>query len=278
MYEDKFLLAEHLTNTSVAAALNCLEALELSELGLSELQAWVGAGSAVSLRFESSQSSSLVTKITRDAKGPTTVTTTTTSQPAGMMERVRRKSVEMMHSIGVDTAPDTVRTATVTKLTEYVHRVTIDWRIIAFYGSDSSAAGNRIVLQERTGTYTIVTSTEVAPATWRPTGAEEVNITWMLQQLDATQQLQFAIDRSAKECRTPRRNPQILTAVNVLSQLQAWASAVVCVLRNLSCDERMVAQPKVRPCLVTGYIYMAGTRVMPAILGWGEEGLTRRAE
>lgn len=48
-YEDKFLLAEYLTNTALLAQLNCLEMLGIQDYA--PLKCWVQQGSCVTLAF-----------------------------------------------------------------------------------------------------------------------------------------------------------------------------------------------------------------------------------
>ena len=52
----------------------------------------------------------------------------------------------------------------------------------------------------------------------------DVNITWLLKHLDKEKFfLSFIIDRSHKKCHTPRRNPEVDSALAQFSALGDWA-------------------------------------------------------
>jgi len=56
--------------------------------------------------------------------------------------------------------------------------------------------------------------------------SEDLDLTWLLQQLNASQQPSFAIDRTTEACRTPRRNPQTYAALQFFAALSRFCSGV----------------------------------------------------
>ena len=72
LYEDKYLLANHLTNTSIACVLNGLELMGVSHSELGSLKAW-NAHRAVLLKFERRQKCQFVKEIERDVEDPSRV-------------------------------------------------------------------------------------------------------------------------------------------------------------------------------------------------------------
>ena len=145
------------------------------------------------------------------------------------------------------------QTRAVTTVTEQVHRITVVYRVSAFRGSDEAAAAACIVLQERTASYTMLTASHRPPA-GRSNDGQDVNITWMLQQLSASRQLQFGVDRSGAACKTPRRNPEIAAAVGALSQLERWAEAVSAAVQRVCVAMVGRQQPPPKLCGTGGHL------------------------
>jgi len=71
-YEDKYLLANHLTNVGIVSVLNGLELLGISRAALGFLKHW-SAHRAVSLKFERKQQCSFVKEIEHDEEDPSRV-------------------------------------------------------------------------------------------------------------------------------------------------------------------------------------------------------------
>jgi hypothetical protein len=152
-----------------------------------------------------------------------------------------------------------VTQTTITTVTEHVHRVTASYRVSAFRGSDESAAGACVVLQERAASYTVLTASDQPPVPDRFSPQErgatshDVQVTWILQQLSASRQLQFAVDRGGPGCRTPRRNPEIAAAVHTLSRLERWAQIVAASMRRLLGAKAGRCRPPPKTCGTGGH-------------------------
>ena len=72
-----------------------------------------------------------------------------------------------------------------------------------------------------------MTSSKVSPRKEvRILDAIDINLTWLLQQVDSDQRLRFAIDRNKESCRTPRRNEEIEGALNYFERFERWCEKV----------------------------------------------------
>jgi hypothetical protein len=108
---------------------------------------------------------------------------------------------------------------TVTTIEEWIWKFDVEYKLIGFCGADPD---KRVVLQGRTGTVEIITTTDKSPRPeTRVVDPIEVNITWLLRDAAA-----FKIDRSAKSCRTPRRNDEVESALNAFEALHSWCARV----------------------------------------------------
>jgi hypothetical protein len=97
--------------------------------------------------------------------------------------------------------------------------------LVVFAGTDVDKG---VVLQTRRATAEIKTSVNTSPqpaSKIRPN--LDVNITWLLQQLaDGGIRPIFAINRTSKDCATPRRNPQVEAALTFMKSLHSWSANV----------------------------------------------------
>jgi hypothetical protein len=113
---------------------------------------------------------------------------------------------------------DTRTDKTVTTIEEWIWTFTVEYKLIGFCGADPD---KRVVLQGRTGTVEIMTTSDKSPRPeTRVVDPIEVNVTWLLRDAAA-----FKIDRSAKSCRTPRRNADVEAALRAFEALHAGARA-----------------------------------------------------
>src|SRR5689334_7750145 len=71
-YDDKYVLANHLTNTALVCYVNCLEVLGLDRSRIQTLKGWASRR-AVSLAFEKSHRCKFVKEIERDVEDPSRV-------------------------------------------------------------------------------------------------------------------------------------------------------------------------------------------------------------
>jgi hypothetical protein len=108
---------------------------------------------------------------------------------------------------------------TVTTIEEWIWTFTVEYKLVGFCGADPD---KRVVLQGRTGAVEIVTTSDKSPRPeTRVVDPIEVNVTWLLRDAAA-----FKIDRSAKSCRTPRRNADVEAALRAFEALHAWCARV----------------------------------------------------
>merc|ERR1719201_2581360 len=99
-YEDKYVLADSMTNAAVASQLNALQALGVSREQLLQMQSWARSD-AISLRFRSEERCSFVREENKEVESPA--------------RRISEASV----TGAVQAAVSAVRRS-VTKVTEYV--------------------------------------------------------------------------------------------------------------------------------------------------------------
>jgi len=216
-YEDKYLLAESLTTAAVASELNNLALIGLTHDSVTKLCEWSQTQGIV-LRFRSEERCSFLRKETREVENPT-------------------KHVSELSVGGVARSAWTSKT--VTTVEEFYWKFEAKHEVIAMRGVGAEAA-DRMTLASRTGSTELVTASDKHP---RPEASVpacqcDVNITWLLRQVDAESTTpKFKIDRQCSECRTPRRNPDIHAAQTFLEKFESWTSEVASELRKLMAIE-----------------------------------------
>lgn len=200
-YVDKYLLAEYLTNTSLASILNCLEAMGLSEKKLLVLVKWAKTRS-VSIRLKAEERCSYDREETKKVTSP--------------VEHVR----EVSTVFGKTTITDKV----VTNVTEYFWKYQLEYELLAFQGNNIE---EKIVLQGRIGNYEIVTNSKTPPKPqFSVQPSIDLNISWLLSTVNENLTLNFSINRSDSQCRTPRRNPEIQSALNFYNSFFVWCGKI----------------------------------------------------
>jgi hypothetical protein len=111
-YDDKYGLAEFLTNTAIAAQLNCLDALGVNEKHLKQMKEW-SQNLSVTLRLKSEEKCSFVKEATRKVDSKTQFVT------------------EYKSSSG---ATSSVTDKVVTVITEYFWNFEVEYELFAFQG------------------------------------------------------------------------------------------------------------------------------------------------
>lgn len=201
-YDDKYLLAEFLTRVAVAAALQSLEGVGLSAQKLAQLREWARTRS-VTLRLAAQEDCRFLREETRKVESATEIVTET----KGFLGGTKTKTEKL-----------------VTTVTEYFWRFDFYYVLTAYPGN---APDHGVVVLARKGSIEIKTAARTTP---RPATVVrdllDVNITWLLQQVDGDARVAFAIDRTARACHTPRRNPQVDDALRALDELHAWCHRV----------------------------------------------------
>jgi len=197
-YDDKYILAEFMTTTAVAATLNVLSNLGCSTKTLDKLREWNKTRS-VTLRLKAEEKCKFLRKVEREVESDTKHVSTST---------VFGKSTSY----------------TVTKVTEYFWQFDMTYALVAYQGTDSDHGE---VLQTRSGSVELKTSSDSTPkpvSVVRPN--IDINISWFLNHLDEKGNAKFNIDRTAAKCRTPRRNPDVDGVFTFFHSFHNWNANV----------------------------------------------------
>lgn len=202
-YNDKYEMAVMLTNTSVAALVNVMERMGMDSHHLTEMMELVHQQKkTLTLRFQS------------------TCTCTFLHEKV-----VEVHADEQVTEVGYQARKSVFSQKVVKKVPEYHWQVGFTYKLIVYAGAEPDDAP--ICLQTRTTSTTIVTRARTSPIqanVIRP--PRDVNITWWMQQV-RDGECCFAIDRSAKTCKTPRRNEDIEAATTFWDALAGWSSGSI---------------------------------------------------
>ncbi len=190
-----------------------LELLGLNIKGLKVIRGWAEKNRSVTLRFRAEERCDFDREVTREEEDPT--------------KYVR----EYTGVFGGGKRTDKV----ITRITEWFWKFHVEYELWAY---PSNSPDEKVVLQKRSGDAEIMTPGELGitveqrqnrtPRSKRLVRDPiDVEITWLLQQINSdTSKLQFSIDRSRKDCRTPRRNPEIGSSLSHFSSFFSWSSRV----------------------------------------------------
>eukprot|EP00009_Paramoeba_aestuarina_P004138 CAMPEP_0201506902 /NCGR_PEP_ID=MMETSP0161_2-20130828/735_1 /ASSEMBLY_ACC=CAM_ASM_000251 /TAXON_ID=180227 /ORGANISM="Neoparamoeba aestuarina, Strain SoJaBio B1-5/56/2" /LENGTH=911 /DNA_ID=CAMNT_0047901141 /DNA_START=111 /DNA_END=2846 /DNA_ORIENTATION=- len=203
-YDDKFLLAEMLTNLSSASMLAVLLSFGLKADGLQKIYGWVNDKKrSVSLRLEAIEKCSFIKKVVRKEDSKVKVVTSV-STPVGLGGKFTSKDVY--------------------EITEYLWKFEFSYELNAYVGNSPH---DKIVLNTRKGTYTITSGSEYSPKPDRNIRPNiDVNITWLFQHMNDKQQFNFTIDRTKSTCHTPTRNRDSDAAIAFFIRFGSWCSQV----------------------------------------------------
>lgn len=208
-YDDKFGLAEFLTNSGVAAELTVLELLGLSADGLQTILKWAQKRS-VTLRLRAEERCEFIREEKKKVESNTEYVTEVKSSIFGKAK---------------------ITDKTYTTVVEQYWKFDFEYELFAFRGSKATSEEDRVVLQARKGQIELKTvngskdSPPRSKVSVQP--SIDVNITWLLQQLEPdSSKLKFTVDRNAKTCRTPRRNPEVEAALGWFFSFRSWCSSV----------------------------------------------------
>jgi hypothetical protein len=207
-YEDKYLVADYLTNAGIISYLNCLVKLGVSPEQLGQLLDWASTQS-VTLIFKVVDKCEFVKEIKRDEEDATKYKT----EVAGF-------------AVGSFTSK-VIRT-----ITEYEYRYSATYELVAFRGVGASAS-DRIQLMTRSATQKIIRSSQSFPYPEKSMKEFDVNISWLLRTVSReSKEVTFAVDRKHKDCRTPSRNKDIEGALEFFGRFKNWTDRVAGYLRN----------------------------------------------
>eukprot|EP01032_Pedospumella_encystans_P027003 gene27003-30528_t len=198
-YEDKYLLANNLTNMSIACILNALELMGVSHTELGSLKAW-NAHRAISLKFERRLKCKFIKEVERDVEDSTRV-----QGDAGIF----RTTVK-----------------TITKVKEYTYLIEVDCTLSAHSGVGDNPA-EVIHITRSNGQLEATLRTNTAPFSDFTVDSFDVNISWLLKHLDeAASTATFSIDRAHANCATPRQNADVPEAFKFFHSFSLFCSNV----------------------------------------------------
>jgi len=221
-YDDKYLLAEIGTRSTILALRNALDHTSQGAFtaNLPLLTTWMRDGKTVTMQTEAEELCAFVKTTTRDVKSTTSQVTESTGFLGGKSKK---------------------ESFTVTKITEHEWTFTVNWETFVYPGDDIA---NKVVLATSSSSMILTTRGET-PVTPKPERkksftSNEVELSWLLRCLaapvsqlkksevdvpDSNNTVVFTIDRSdAEKCCTPRRNPQIDEALEKFAQFGRWCS------------------------------------------------------
>jgi len=206
-YDDKYLLVEFLSNTSFAAFVQVLELLGVTDKTLNQLLD-ASQSRSISLRFRSEETCTFVKKIEREVESKT------------------KHVTEIKSIVGTKTITDKV----ITKVTDYYWNFRVKYELYAFCGVDRST---KIPILSREGQHEIITSTDSSPRSSHTVGTDnEVNISYLFNNINRDLKLKWSINRNTKSCRTPRRNDQVVSAISFFQSIHSWSNDVARYLRD----------------------------------------------
>mmetsp|Transcript_20808 Transcript_20808/g.57803 ORF Transcript_20808/g.57803 Transcript_20808/m.57803 type:complete len:1057 (+) Transcript_20808:140-3310(+) len=224
-YTDKYKLANLLTNTAIISTLEVLDGLGLTRDVLRTIDRTNQSGKATTMRFESTETRTLVKEETVDiplARSKIVKEDTTELKDFGTEDRS-----------GTKTTIETI----VDRVNRQHYKIDKNWEISIYFGTDVE---NRRVLQKRTdSTFEWLRDIRIdAPPIptclkdefkiWntRPT---ELPLNWLLQQIDTDElKSHFSIDTSPDNTntRTPRRNLEIEGALEFFRAFVNWTTRI----------------------------------------------------
>ena len=206
-YENKYELANHMTNLAIVAQMNALERLGLNEQIIRKLEDTKTA--TTTLRFETSETCDFLKDRTVDVENPYS------------METVQEKT-SFVGSTSFTSKSSTIHKV-VKKVKEFHWTLKTHWEISIFSGTK---VDEKIVLQSRDSSTIVITQSKDAPRKVVNHAPHDLNLTWLLQQIDfGNQSTNFSID--TERAKTPRRNEQVGMAMEFFcSRMISWADTI----------------------------------------------------
>lgn len=196
-YEDKYLLAEQLTNCAGAAFWNVLLTLGLTETQFRDLKQWAEK-QAVSLQLEVSTHCAFMKETEREE------------------ESAQRVEVERTGILR-----EKITSKVVTKIKEFHYNYQVQYRVKAYAGT-GRATDSTLTIIHRSTQHMCILREKRSPYPESSFFTHDVDISWLLSVVEKEQPvLTFRIDRSAEDCYTPRRNSDIEKALDCTYRLHS---------------------------------------------------------
>ena len=196
-YGDKYLLAEFLTGSAISSSLSSLQMLGLNGDKLKTATEWAKTHT-VTLAMGRVETCTFDKEVTRKQESDT------------------KHVKEVKRAIGTSTVTSKV----ITSITEYFWDFSAEYDLYVYPGDRTE---ERIVLCKREGKTKLTTLSERTPHP--KTSAKKVKeceISLLFKRIDA-EGIAFEIDRSHAKCHTPRRNPDVLRILEVLTALRDFS-------------------------------------------------------
>ncbi|KAL3943823.1 MAG: hypothetical protein SGBAC_002116 [Bacillariaceae sp.] len=203
-YENKYELANHMTNIAIVAQMNVLERLGFSPQTIQQLQDTTTK--TTTLRFEATETCTFLKEQTVDVPDPHAVETV--KEKTSMLGSTRFKS----------TSSTTYKV--IKKVQEYHWTIKTHWEINVFSGAELD---KKIVLQSRDSSTIVVTQSKDAPMGKVEKHAPvDLNLTWLLKQIDMeNKSTGFIVDTTV--AKTPRRNEQVEASMEFFCfRMNSW--------------------------------------------------------
>jgi hypothetical protein len=201
-YEDKYLLAVQLTNMTCASVLNCLAGIGVTMEHLKQLHAW-STERDVSLCMESTEKCKFVREQERE------------------VEDINRQT--QVSSGGLPAV--TFTSKVITKVKEYVFEYSVAYSLVGYRGTGSFPE-DRLELCSRNAQQTVITRSKTAPYPMARTASEDLNVSWIVRNLDEAMCPAFGIDRTQSDCHTPGQNRDVGAAMKFFRELREWSEKV----------------------------------------------------
>ena len=210
-YDDKFFLAEFLTNIATASIVTVLSSIGMKSQDMETMFGWSRNSQSVSIRFEAVEQCHFLKSIERKKKGET------------KLKRTVQKNGEKF---------STMKQQVITEECEYLWVLDFEYRIVAYPAAYQKE--QCLVLTQHKGTSEISSLSKEFPhkEAW-VLPAIDLNISWVFQQLNDHLQFQFAIDRSHLNCHTPYRNQNVASAIHFFDEFLIWCNHVNLYFRTI---------------------------------------------
>lgn len=239
-YNDKYKLADAVTNSAIVALMHALDHLGLTKESLGAI---ISVNKETTLRFTGSKTTTLVRleEVDRPVMDIATKTATNSTNT-----KAARTTIVLEDDFAVvddgsnnktETTTEERTTSTVEtivrKIIRFHYDIVIEWELSVYSGTD---VVHRTILRNRKchthKVHELPSSTRLAtqePLNCRPDkrdyGNTELSLGWLLRQIDVRKHTShFSIDAFASK--TPYRNKQVEQALSFFDKASRWACAV----------------------------------------------------
>jgi len=214
-YGDKFAVVAAAVGAAAASELAALRAAGLSDELLQKVLEWQRAGKTVTLQFDGATHCAPKGQRIRIEESPK-VTECVTEERSGAF------------GFGGKTKERTVSVKREVK--EWLWAVSAEWKLRIFTGAapDDDSGECAMLAGRASEPVEHVTSNESPPRPKeKPLGPAQLNVTWLLRQVEKDLSIRFEIDRAAEGCHTPARNKQVAMAVDHMRDAAHFAKLLI---------------------------------------------------